>query len=164
MTRLLPIFMPVLLFSSLSSAQGFASFKGEWSVTIGRQTFAVLTLDPTQKGVRGRLTMPEHFETNGFSLSHVSGRPNEAIVEKGILEGKNLHLIVHPLSDPSDQDEWVMSAPEAGVSTLRLPGMHMTPWPLRATRDAHLSRTWDADKTYFFMDNNTSSEPLRILF
>jgi hypothetical protein len=76
----------------MASGQSTASFLGVWAVRIDTQTFAVVTLTTSQGGITGRITLPEHFETNGLTISHISGSARDMPVEKAMLDASTLHL------------------------------------------------------------------------
>src|ERR1700688_2871918 len=94
---------------SMAAGQNAASYVGVWSVRIDTQTFAVVALTMSEGGLVGNVTLPEQFETNGLTISHISGSAHENLVEKAVVEGSSLHLTTHSLSDPTDQDEWLIA-------------------------------------------------------
>jgi hypothetical protein len=149
---------------SMAAGQNAASYVGVWSVRIDTQTFAVVALTMSEGGLVGNVTLPEQFETNGLTISHISGSAHENLVEKAVVEGSSLHLTTHSLSDPTDKDEWLMALPVGNTSSLRPAAMPMAPWPMQSDAGAKVSLIWDKSRTYSLLESSVPSPEMAKIF
>lgn len=125
------------------------------------RTFAVVDLRNGKGEVTGTISVPENFSTNGLTISHISGRVKNMPIEKAVLEGSTLHLTTHSPTNIADKDEWTMTLPKDGKSSLGLVGMPMAmaAWPMQSDPTAKVSLDWDAERTYALLDSGTTSSP-----
>ncbi len=148
---------------SMAAGQSIASYVGIWSVRIDTQTFAVVTLAMDKGGLVGNITLPERFETNGLTISNISGAVHENLIEKAVIEGSTLHLTTHS-TDPTEKDEWIMTLPAGGASSLRFAGMPMAAWPMQSEPGAKVSLSWNKDRTYSLLESSVSSPEMAKIF
>ena len=164
MKKTLTAWASFLLGLSVASGQSTASFLGVWAVRIDTQTFAVVTLTTSEGGITGTIKLPEHFETNGLTISHISGSARDMPVEKAMLDTSTLHLTTHSPSDVTDKDEWIMTLPTEGKSSLRLAALPMAAWPMQSDAGAKVSLDWDPGRTYSLLESSTSSPEMAKIF
>ena len=148
---------------SLAVGQNAANYIGVWSVRMDTQTFAVVTLSKRKAGLVGNITLPEHFSTNGLTLTNIEGPVQVNSVNVAVVDGSNLHLTTQG-SNPTDKDEWIMTLPVGGVSSLRLAAMPMVAWPMRSDVNAKVSQVWDKNRTYSFLESSVSSPIMTKIF
>jgi hypothetical protein len=151
-----------------SIAQMPQSAAGQWTLQLGKRTFLVLTLSPSngQTGpVTGTLSYPARFQTgDGASFSQVQGPAKAEPIVASEWKGDVLSLTVQNPKDPTDQDVYRMRFKDEADAELQFDDS-LPPFKLkRASGTVSVSDDWRPGQTYSPDDDAPSNPEMKRIY
>jgi hypothetical protein len=122
------------------AAQGkptLPDYAGTWVRKVRDQTFLVLTLKIERDQISGSFALPKSFnESQGGEVYSVSPEVNQFTVTQASVRDGHLELTTQKVSDPKDQDHYLMTLADNDHASIEPDGWSLAPWRLVRVNDS----------------------------
>lgn len=120
-----------LLPSSVHDKSVLSDYAGTWIRKVHGQNFLVLTLKIEGDQVSGSLALPKSFnESYGGEVNSVSSEVNQFTVSHASAFNGHLEFVTQKVSDPNDQDHYVMTIVDHDHASLEPNNWNLASWKL----------------------------------